>query len=98
MTVFVDCEIVDPDDQRVIRKKGKICFVDLAGSEKVKESKATGETLTEALNINKSLLTLGMQLFEVPSHQISAVTRTSGDTIHRQLYFSIVGYEEEEAK
>jgi hypothetical protein len=60
MTVYIDCEIIDPDDQRVVRKKGKICFVDLAGSEKVKESKATGETLTEALNINKSLLTLGM--------------------------------------
>ncbi|KAJ3416757.1 Kinesin- protein 12 [Chytridiales sp. JEL 0842] len=40
-------------------KRGKVSFVDLAGSEKVKESKATGETLTETLNINKSLLTLG---------------------------------------
>jgi kinesin family protein 12 len=40
-------------------KVGKISFVDLAGSERVKESKATGETFVEALNINKSLLTLG---------------------------------------
>lgn len=30
------------------------------GSEKVKESKATGDTLTETHNINKSLLALGM--------------------------------------
>jgi hypothetical protein len=59
MTLYIDSETMDPDDGRVIRRKGKICFVDLAGSEKVKESKASGDTLTEALNINKSLLTLG---------------------------------------
>ena len=59
MTLNIDSEQVDPDDQRIIRKKCKITFVDLAGSEKVKESKAAGETLTETLNINKSLLTLG---------------------------------------
>lgn len=59
MTIHVESETVDPDDQRVIRRKGKICFVDLAGSERVKESRATGDTLTETLNINKSLLTLG---------------------------------------
>lgn len=38
---------------------GKISFVDLAGSEKVKESKSTLDTFAEALSINKSLLTLG---------------------------------------
>lgn len=59
MTVYIESETIDPDDQRVIRKTGKVCFVDLAGSEKVKESQATGDTLTETLNINKSLLTLG---------------------------------------
>ena len=30
------------------------------GSEKVKETKSTGEALVESNNINKSLLTLGM--------------------------------------
>eukprot|EP00158_Paraphelidium_tribonemae_P006245 Partr_v1_DN27744_c0_g1_i2_m67490 putative Kinesin family member len=59
MAVIVETETTDPEDGRVIRKKGKISFVDLAGSEKVKESQATGDTLTETLNINKSLLTLG---------------------------------------
>jgi kinesin family protein 12 len=59
MTVYVESHRIDPDDQRIISKKGKICFVDLAGSEKVKESRATGDTLVETLNINKSLLTLG---------------------------------------
>jgi hypothetical protein len=62
MTLHIDSEYIDPDDQRAIRKQGKICFVDLAGSERVKESKAAGETLTEALSINKSLLTLGTNL------------------------------------
>lgn len=60
MTIYLETEFVDPDDNRVIQRHGKISFVDLAGSEKVKESKAKGETLTETLNINKSLLTLGM--------------------------------------
>ena len=59
MTLYVDSEVVDPNDGRVTVRHGKIHFVDLAGSEKVKESKATGETLHETLNINKSLLTLG---------------------------------------
>ena len=34
-------------------------FVDLAGSERLKESKATGMTMTETGAINKSLFTLG---------------------------------------
>jgi hypothetical protein len=49
MTVYVESHRIDPDDQRIISKKGKICFVDLAGSEKVKESRATGDTLVETL-------------------------------------------------
>ncbi|KAI9330368.1 P-loop containing nucleoside triphosphate hydrolase protein, partial [Zopfochytrium polystomum] len=59
MTVYVDSCTIDSDDGEPVIRHGKISFVDLAGSEKVKESKATGETLTETLNINKSLLTLG---------------------------------------
>ncbi|KAI9208466.1 P-loop containing nucleoside triphosphate hydrolase protein [Polychytrium aggregatum] len=59
MTIYIDSETVDPEDDSRLRKHGKISFVDLAGSEKVKESKASGETLTETLSINKSLLTLG---------------------------------------
>lgn len=59
MTLYLEGEFKDPEDGRIIRKHGKISFVDLAGSERVKESNAQGETLTETLNINKSLLTLG---------------------------------------
>ncbi|KAJ3079354.1 Kinesin- protein 12 [Quaeritorhiza haematococci] len=46
-------------EARVVRRHGRISFVDLAGSEKVTESKASGGTFIETLNINKSLLTLG---------------------------------------
>jgi hypothetical protein len=59
MTLYLDSEIIDPQDGRSIQRHGKISFVDLAGSERVKESQAQGGTLTETLNINKSLLTLG---------------------------------------
>lgn len=40
-------------------KSSILTFVDLAGSEKVKDSKVQGAMLKEASNINKSLLTLG---------------------------------------
>lgn len=59
MTLQIDSEVTDPQDGRVSVRQGKIHFVDLAGSEKVKESKVQGENFSEALNINKSLLTLG---------------------------------------
>ena len=62
MTIHLDSEFTDSSDGRVIQRHGKICFVDLAGSERVKESRAQGDTLTETLNINKSLLTLGILL------------------------------------
>ena len=42
-----------------IVKSGKLMFVDLAGSEKVKKTGATGQTLEEAKKINKSLSALG---------------------------------------
>lgn len=40
-------------------KKSKLNLVDLAGSEKQKQTKTNKEGLKEAININKSLLTLG---------------------------------------
>merc|ERR1719394_1218346 len=41
------------------RKIAKLSLVDLAGSESVKKTKAVGERLAEANNINKGLLALG---------------------------------------
>jgi kinesin family protein 5 len=39
---------------------GKLSLVDLAGSEKVGKTGASGQTLKEAMKINKSLSALGM--------------------------------------
>ena len=47
----------DPNEQ--ITKLGKLIFVDLAGSEKVKITQSKGKNLVETNNINKSLLVLG---------------------------------------
>ncbi|KAJ3102646.1 Kinesin- protein 12 [Phlyctochytrium bullatum] len=58
MTIYLTTTTMDQDDGKPLVKHGRISFVDLAGSEKVKSSKATGDTLHETLNINKSLLTL----------------------------------------
>ncbi|CAH1801712.1 unnamed protein product [Owenia fusiformis] len=60
LTLMIDSEIADPDDPNLyITKHGKLTFVDLAGSEKVKDTNATGESLVESNNINRSLLVLG---------------------------------------
>ena len=45
--------------QQGFSKIGKLYLVDLAGSEKISKTGATGHTLEEAKNINKSLTTLG---------------------------------------
>ena len=42
-----------------ITRKSKVCLVDLAGSERASATGVTGDRLTEANNINKSLSTLG---------------------------------------
>ncbi|KAI9220464.1 P-loop containing nucleoside triphosphate hydrolase protein [Blastocladiella britannica] len=60
LTVYIDSRTLSADgDLRPTQKFGKISFVDLAGSERVKDSKTTGEALTETFNINRSLLVLG---------------------------------------
>ncbi|OUM69855.1 hypothetical protein PIROE2DRAFT_33309, partial [Piromyces sp. E2] len=47
------------DKSKLSIRQGKIHFVDLAGTEKVKESQTTGNSLVETMSINKSLLALG---------------------------------------
>lgn len=58
LTIYLEIQGIDQDNAPQHRY-GKVSFVDLAGSEKVKESKTTLDTFAEALSINKSLLTLG---------------------------------------
>nr|XP_014353194.1 PREDICTED: kinesin-like protein KIF12 isoform X2 [Latimeria chalumnae] len=60
LTIYIKTETTHPNNlSRCLTKHGKLCFVDLAGSERVKETGSTGELMTEANNINRSLLTLG---------------------------------------
>ena len=47
-------------------KFGKMVFVDLAGSERLKESKATGMTMTETGNMFSILWTILFFRFERP--------------------------------
>lgn len=56
--VDVDCFGTENNGERFLQS-GKLLFVDLAGSEKLKQTGSTGEVMHEAKNINKSLLTLG---------------------------------------
>eukprot|EP00941_MAST-03F_sp_MAST-3F-sp1_P002382 g2382.t1 len=58
LTLYIDSEeesTVDSKDATF----GKLNFIDLAGSEKVKTTKVTGVELKEATSINRSLFTLG---------------------------------------
>lgn len=50
---------VDPGEHSA---GGKLCFVDLAGSEKVAATGSRGELMLEANSINRSLLALGESL------------------------------------
>ncbi|KAF6019863.1 KIF12 [Bugula neritina] len=60
LTINIDCEQQDALDENLyITKHGKLTFVDLAGSEKVKDTNTSGDQLLETNNINKSLLVLG---------------------------------------
>ncbi|XP_019477422.1 kinesin-like protein KIF12 isoform X1 [Meleagris gallopavo] len=55
-------------------KQGTLCFVDLAGSEQVKDTGSSGELSVEANNINRSLLALG--------HCISLLAKPRGKRMH----------------
>jgi hypothetical protein len=60
LTIQVENELQNSQDPKEqITKLGKLIFVDLAGSEKVKITQSKGKNLTETNNINKSLLVLG---------------------------------------
>ncbi|CAD8153068.1 unnamed protein product [Paramecium octaurelia] len=59
-TVFkIQIQFLYQQEQFTIQRKQTICIVDLAGSERAKKAETQGSQLTEACNINKSLLVLG---------------------------------------
>ncbi|CAD8155256.1 unnamed protein product [Paramecium octaurelia] len=59
-TIFkIQVSFLYQQEQFTILKKQTICIVDLAGSERAKRAETQGSQLTEACNINKSLLVLG---------------------------------------
>jgi kinesin family member 12 len=78
LTIQIENEIktnsTDPKEQ--MTKLGKLIFVDLAGSEKVKMTQSKGKQLTETNNINKSLLVLGTCISTLSSLQ-AGTTRSS---------------------
>ncbi|XP_045053004.2 kinesin-like protein KIF12 isoform X3 [Desmodus rotundus] len=60
LTLYVSRQTqVPPVDPREPPSGGKLCFVDLAGSEKVAATGSRGELMLEANSINRSLLALG---------------------------------------
>ena len=62
LTIYIEIEaktVGENGDTIYITRHGKINFVDLAGSEMVKKTNSVGKALTEASNINKSLMVLG---------------------------------------
>ncbi len=84
---LVILDITQTDFKAGIKKTSKLFIVDLAGSEKVKKTAATGITLLEAQYTNKSLTTLGMvikNLTENASHipyRDSKLTRILTDSL-----------------
>ena len=59
LTIYIEIEaktVGENGDTIYITRHGKINFVDLAGSEMVKKTNSVGKALTEASNINKSLM------------------------------------------
>ena len=64
-----------------VRSVGKLTLCDLAGSERINKTGATGLTLTEAQNINRSLLELG--------NVISALMQQSSHVPYRSALTSV---------
>ncbi|XP_022434655.2 kinesin-like protein KIF12 [Delphinapterus leucas] len=59
LTIYISHQTMPPVDPGEPPAGGKLCFVDLAGSEKVAATGSRGELVIEANSINRSLLALG---------------------------------------
>ncbi len=76
------------------KKTGKLTLIDLAGSEMVKKTLATGQQLDEAKTINKSLSALGLVINALTDDKIahipyrdSKLTRVLQDSLGLFVYF-----------
>ncbi|OWK07368.1 hypothetical protein Celaphus_00016905 [Cervus elaphus hippelaphus] len=67
LTLYISHQTMPPVDPREPPAGGKLCFVDLAGSEKVAATGSRGELMLEANSINRSLLALAQCLPETLS-------------------------------
>ena len=75
LTIYIEIEsktIGEKGDTIFITRHGKLNFVDLAGSEMVKKTNSVGKALTEASNINKSLMVLGNCISQLSSGKKSS--------------------------
>ena len=61
--VLETCETVPESPGLTRTTTSRFHLIDLAGSERLKSTKASGTLAEEAININKSLSALGMYLF-----------------------------------
>jgi hypothetical protein len=74
---------IDPNNGQ---RAARLCFIDLAGCERLKESESKGTTLSEALHINSSLSSLETLLMNI-SEQSVRNYRASKLTRILQPYF-----------
>jgi len=74
-TVYVETK--DLQDEEASSVYGKISFIDLAGSENVKQSQSEGIALKETNNINKSLFALGKVISVLAAKHQGTISETS---------------------
>lgn len=78
------------------RYRNKLCFIDLAGSEKIRRSGVSGQTLEEAKKINLSLSCLGNVVSALTSsaehipYRNSKLTRILRDSLNGHTRTSII--------
>lgn len=87
-----NCNAVDPASFAV--KIGVLNLVDLAGSERVTKTGAEGSRLKEGVNINKSLLTLGLVIKNLSEGASKAGTYIPGHNLgpyhaHESMSFAV---------
>lgn len=71
LTVFLEVKM-EQDDKGCLMRDSKLNFVDLAGSEKQKQTDVSGSKLKEASSINKSLTTLSLVISKLAEKQAKA--------------------------